>query len=156
VRYTILLTPDNNHFSELLGLERAGLIEKHRSSTAMYPIYVSDRVLVRKDYLLELRAMFGVRFDALDGLLKEVLSIVYRFNHYSKAQLVSAKLASFNLWYNRGGAGDIKQFDIFYRKVRRAFNKLEKGGFVKRKAGTRGYLLNQEGAEGTLKSISPN
>ncbi len=28
LRYTILLTPDNNHFSELIGLEKAGLIAK--------------------------------------------------------------------------------------------------------------------------------
>ncbi len=155
VRYTILLTPDNNHFSELLGLEEAGLIQKHASSTAIYPIYVADRLLVRKDYLPELRQMFGVSFDALDGLLKDILSIVYRFNHYSKAQLASAKLASFNLWYNRGGAGDIKEFDVFYRKVRRAFNKLEKIGFLKKRPGTRGYILSQEGSDGSLKPISP-
>jgi ATP-dependent DNA helicase RecG len=153
VRYTILLTPDNNHFSELLGLEKAGLIEKHPSSTAMYPIYVADRVLVRKNYLPELRAMFGVAFDGLDLLLKEVLGIVYRYNHYSKAKVVSAKLASFNLWYDRGGAGDIKEFDIFYRKVRRAFNKLAQGGFVRKQPGTRGYCLSEIAAEESLKAV---
>jgi hypothetical protein len=135
-------------------LEQAGLIEKHSSGTAMYPIYVADRALVRKDYRPELRGMFGVSFDALDGLLKDVMSIVYRFNHYSKSKFVSAKLTSFNLWYTRGGAGDIKEFDAFYRKVRRAFNELEKSGFVRKQPGTRGYLLSQEAADGSLKPVS--
>jgi hypothetical protein len=98
--------------------------------------------------------MFGVSFDALDGLLKDVMSIVYRFNHYSKSKFVSAKLTSFNLWYTRGGAGDIKEFDAFYRKVRRAFNELEKSGFVRKQPGTRGYLLSQEAADGSLKPVS--
>lgn len=155
VRYTILLTPDNNHFNELLALEKTGLIEKHGRSTAMYPIYVADRVFLRKDYLTELRGMFGVAFDALDELLKDVLGVVYRFNHYSKARVVSAKLASFNLWHTRGGAADIEEFDAFYRKVRRAFNKLEKSGFVAKKPGTRGYLLSQVAGEGILKPRTP-
>lgn len=154
VRYTILLTPDNNHFSELLALEKAGLISKHSTSTSMYPIYVVDRVLVRKDYLPELREMYGMSFDALDHLLKDVLSIVYRYNHYSNSKMVSAKQASFILWHDRGGAGDIREFDAFYRKVRRGFNKLAESGFLRREAGTRGYCLSGEAAQGSLKPSS--
>ena len=37
LRYTILLTPDNNHYAVLGGLEKAGLIAKHAISTAAYP-----------------------------------------------------------------------------------------------------------------------
>lgn len=145
LRYTILLTPDNNHFGALLGLERAGLIQKHPGGTATYPVYVADRVLMGRGYLPELRAMFGPGFDALDAFLKEVLGVVYRFSNFSKARTVSAKQASFSLWYERGGApGDIEQFDAFYRKVRSAFNRLEKAQFVVKTPGTRtrGYLLN--------------
>ncbi len=143
--YTILLTPDNNHFSALLALERFGLIQKHPLSTATYPIYVADRVFMKKDYLGELRAMFGVGFDALGELPKEILGVVYRFNQYAKAKVVSAKQASFALWFEADRANDdIKEFDAFYRKVRYAFNKLEKGGFVAKKPGTRGYLLKTD------------
>ncbi len=143
--YTILLTPDNNHFSALLVLERLGLIQKHPLSTATYPVYVVDRVLMTKSYLPELRAMYGAGFDALDAFLKEILGVVYRFNHYSRAKVVSAKQASFSLWFEAGRASDdIKEFDAFYRKTRYAFNKLEKGGFVSKKPGTRGYLLNTD------------
>ena len=145
VRYTILLTPDNNHFSALDGLERAGLIQKHPASSSIYPVYLADRVLMGRDYLSELRSIFGPGFDALDPFLKRVLGVVYRFSHYSKAGTVSAKQASFSLWYEQGGApGNIEQFDAFYRKVRSAFNRLAKEGFAVKAPGarSRGYLLN--------------
>ena len=143
--YTILLTPDNNHFDALLGLERAGLIEKHPASTPTYPIYLADRVLLTREYIPELHGIFGPGFDALDHTSKQVLGVVYRFNEFSKARVVSAKQASFSLWYEAGDASeDIQQFDAFYRKVRRTFNKLEKDGFVEKRPGPRGYFLNHD------------
>jgi hypothetical protein len=70
--------------------------------------------------------------------------MAYRFNHFSKARMVSAKQVAFSLWYEGdGGYGSIEQFDAFYRKIRYAFNKLEKGGFVEKTSGTRGYLLSK-------------
>lgn len=151
IRYTILLTPDNNHFNELVFLEKTKLIQKHSSSTARYPVYVVDRVLLQSNYFAELRKIYGSRFEGLDNLPREVLGEVYRFNNYSKTRLVSAKQASFSLWYGRGSPGDIKAFDAFYRKVRNAFNRLEKSGFVEKqpggKRGTRGYCLTRNGNE---------
>jgi hypothetical protein len=141
--YTILLTPDNNHFAALLALESAGLISKHSISTASYPVYIADRVLMSHGYIPELRQLFGSSFDTLEPFLKSLLGIVYRFSNYNKAQLVSAKQASFVLWYEGGGtSGGIEQFDVFYRRVRYAFNKLLKGDFVVRAEGVRGYRLN--------------
>ena len=155
VRYTILLTPDNIHFNELMALERQGLLAKHPSSTGMYPIYVADRVLVRKDYVSELRQQFGLKFDGLDDLHKQVLSVVYRHNNYSRRRLVSAKVASFSLWYERGSAaGDIEQFDAFYRKVRYVFNRLQKDGFVEKQQGTRGYFLKPDGGADALRPVT--
>lgn len=140
--YTILLTPDNNHFTALGILEKAGLISKHALSTAAYPIYVADRVLVQRSYVKELRAVFGEAFDNLDETAKAALGVVYRHNHFCKTKPVSAKQAAFALWYERSGsAGDIKEFDIFYRKVRTTFNKVQKAGFVEKVDGTRGYVL---------------
>lgn len=146
--YTILLTPDNNHFVALGNLERAGLISKHAMSTAAYPIYIADRVLVQRSYVRELRGMFGVAYDNLDETTQGALGVVYRHNHYSKERSVSAKQAAFALWYDRSEpAGDIKQFDTFYRKVRNTFNKIEKAGFVEKVAGTRGYALRTDYTE---------
>jgi predicted HTH transcriptional regulator len=143
--YTILLTPDNNHFEALRGLEKAGLIHKHDLSTAAYPIFVADRVLVRRSYGKELREIFGNGLEILDDTAKEVLGVLYRHNRYSREKAISAKQACFTLWYDRGGsAGDIKQFDTFYRKIRYLFNKLEKGGFLTKVEGTRGYVLRED------------
>lgn len=149
--YTILLTPDNNHFSVLRGLEHAGLIHKHSLSTAAYPIYVADRVLVQRSYVKELRALFGAGFDCLDPTAKQVVGVVYRHNRFSKVKQVSAKQTAFTLWYESAGRdGDIKQFDTFYRKVRNIFNKLERSGFVSRADAPRGYLLREDFRENHL------
>ncbi len=143
--YTILLTPDNNHFAALGFLEKAGLISKHALSTAAYPIYVADRVLVQRSYVKELRAVFGEAFDGLDETAKGTLGVVYRHNHFCKSPPVSAKQAAFALWYERSGPeGDIKQFDTFYRKIRNTFNKIEKACFVSKVAGTLGYILRDD------------
>lgn len=143
--YTILLTPDNNHFTALGILEKAGLISKHALSTAAYPIYVADRVLVQRSYVKELRVVFGDAFDGLDETAKAALGVVYRHNHFCKTKPVSAKQAAFALWYERSGPeGDIKQFDTFYRKVRNTFNKVQKAGFIEKVDGTRGYVLRHD------------
>lgn len=134
LRHTILLTPDNNHYDELVTLERHGLIRKHADSLPLYPIYAVDRELMKYGYAIELQEMFGVTFNAMDELSKMILGVVYRFNRYSKIRTVSAKQVSFFLWAQDGGReDDIKGFDTFYRKVRYLFNKLEKAEFVTKK-----------------------
>jgi hypothetical protein len=143
--YTILLTPDNNHFAALASLEKAGLISKHSVSTAAYPVYVADRVLVQRSYARDLRGLFGAAFDGLDETAKGALGVVYRHNRFCSVKPVSAKQAAFALWYERSGhEGDIKEFDTFYRKVRNTFNKLQKTGFLEKVEGTRGYVLRQD------------
>ncbi len=143
--YTILLTPDNNHFAALASLEKAGLISKHSVSTAAYPVYVADRVLVQRSYARDLRGLFGAAFDGLDETAKGALGVVYRHNRFCSVKPVSAKQAAFALWYERSGhEGDIKEFDTFYRKVRNTFNKLQKTGFLEKVEGTRGYVLRED------------
>ena len=143
--YTILLTPDNNHFTALRRLEESGLITKHDLSTAAYPVYLADRVLVKRGYTRELRALFGPAFDALDDTTKEVLGVIYRHDNYSKVAGVSAKQASFALWDARGeNPGDIKKFDAFYRQIRRVFNKIEGAGFVRKADRSRRYSLRDD------------
>ena len=143
--HTILLTPDNNHFEQLLKLERAGLISKHTRSTTLYPIYVVDRVLVSSDYRAELEAIFGCALSSLEPLVRTCLNILYRHSHYSRNRTVTAKMAAFALWYSdHGGIQNIKEFDSFYRKVRYAFNKMEQGDFIVRyDKKARGFVLNE-------------
>lgn len=157
VRYTILLGPDNNHYKELVALEGAGLIYKHAESNPHYPIYVADRELVRRetDYVTELRELFGLKFDTLNQHAKDVLSIVYRFNRFSKSREVSAKNAAFVLWGASDGEEDIKAFDNFYRQVRRTFNNLEHEGFVERPDIKRSkYVLSNRAGQDALRPFS--
>jgi len=144
LHYTITLTPDNNHFNELLGLEKDELIHKHPLSTALHPIYLANRVLVKSDYTAELRRIFGEPFDNLANLQKQILGIVYRYNNFSKMKRASAKQTSFALWAaQEHPRNDIRAFDTFYRQVRYAFNRLEKARFALKQPGSRGYLLNE-------------
>lgn len=143
--YTILLTPDNNHFAALNALERAGLILRHALSTPAYPIYIADRHLVQRDYVKELSGLFGEAYESLDETARNALGVVFRHNRFSKIKSVSAKQAAFTLWYDRRAPeGDIKEFDTFYRKVRNTFNKLQNAGFLEKVDSTRGYILRED------------
>lgn len=142
-RYSILLTPDNNHFEALLDLERWGLISKHPSSTAIYPVYVVDRALMKRDYREELAEIFDTALAGLSKMPRDILSAMYRHGHFSKTQSVTAKMAAFALWYEQySGVQDIRGFDAFYRKVRYVFNKLESSRFIVKASVGRGYVLN--------------
>lgn len=144
--YTILLTPDNNHFEQLQSLERAGLIHKHPLSSVLYPIYTVDAVLMRNDFRPELEDTFGPEgLKAMDVLSYRCLNLIYWHECRSKLKSATAKTAAFALWYEQPSAGQsIRDFDAFYRKVRRSFNKLEKAGFIFRPPGARGYSIRQD------------
>ncbi len=142
-RYTILLTPDNNHFEELIKLERAKLISKHSSSTSLFTVYVADRTLVVPDHIPLLRSKFGTAFDRLDPLAKSFLSVVHRHNEYSKKEYPSAKQVSFALWYDQDKLNhdDVRAFDEFYRGIRKIAVKLLHDHFVI-KASKFGYKID--------------
>ena len=134
LRYTIILTPDNNHFRQLDVLERASLISRHPQSPPLHPIYVADRILMRDDYTPELRQSFGqMAFDPLNPMLKDVLGMIYRFNRFSKNRWVSARQAALILWWRQPDfRTDVRAFEGFYRKVKYAFNKLERATMIRR------------------------
>lgn len=142
-QYTILLTQDNNHFNELMALEKAGLIARHPLSTTLQPLFVADRVLAAYDPLPELRDLLGPSFDALDNFRKQVLGVVLRFNRHSRQNVASARQTSLTLWEESDGdRRDIRDYETLYRKVKYAFNRLEKSGFLVKKSGTRDYEIN--------------
>lgn len=138
--YTVSLTPDNNHFDQILTLEKAGLITKHSARNPNYPVYVADRTLLRSDYLDELNTRFAGHMHLVNDFGKEILSVIYRFTNYSTQRAVSAKQVAYYMWYSSGEhPGDIKAFDSHYRQVRRRVIQLRDKGFL-RKDGIR-YLL---------------
>jgi ATP-dependent DNA helicase RecG len=141
-RYTILLTPDNNHFTELHTLEQSGLIEKHSSSLAHYPVYVVTPLLLRRDYLREVRKLIGPPYEELNSLEQQSLSMVFRFERFSTRHLATAKSVAYALWYDlHPGENDIVAFDRFYRSVRLVFNKLTRMGYVNKLEKGAGYRL---------------
>ncbi len=142
LRYTILLTADNNHFGALIALEKAGLIAHHPASSAVRPVYIADRGLMRTDYYPELRTIFGNELTGLSPLMKRILSTVYQFNQHSAAETVSAKRTTYSLWYGaEQRSPSLESLDAFYREVRRAFAKLENLELVQRDVTTRKYRL---------------
>jgi ATP-dependent DNA helicase RecG len=152
-KYSILLTPDNNHAQAIKSLEAAGLIARDDRSPDLYPIYVADRKLLSNDFSAELRELFGNAFDELPLASRQVMAVIYRYNHFNSKRAVSAKQASFSLWASeKGNPADIKAFDLFYRSIRRVFNQLESQGFIERDStpGVKGYVLAK-----SLKNTQP-
>ncbi|MEW5939338.1 MAG: RNA-binding domain-containing protein [Chloroflexota bacterium] len=132
-RYTILLTPDNNHFVVIDGLESAGLIFRFPQSPDIYPVYFIDRALAQTDFTIPLRELFGRGYDDLKNDYKEVLQTIYQHNHFSAQQSVSAKATGLFLYLKQHSAiTDIREYDNFSRKIRNIFRQLEKRGFITR------------------------
>lgn len=125
LNYTILLTPDNNHFHELSRLEGAGLISKHDSlSTPIYPVYVTNAVFRRNTVLEAAAKHFGADWSTLDQFARDVLFEVFCHTKYSSLRGASARQVAYLLWYASGQPEDIKQFDSHARNVRRVINRL--------------------------------
>ena len=140
-RHTILLTPDNNHFNSISRLENSKLIYKHNESPDLYPVYLLNRELMRDDYVPELRAIFGGDFDDIPELSKQILSLIYQVNNYSKSKSVSATQAGRLLYYKMNlPLNDIKEFDNFKRKVYGIFKKLVSNLFLI--ADNKNYYIN--------------
>ena len=148
LRYTVMLTPENNHFDALRSLETAGLISRHPESPSLHPVYLPAQVLVRTDYRRELDGIYGEALNTLDDLSRRILQIVYRHCEYSKSKKASARATCFNMFYADGGRPEnIREFEILYRKVKSLFNRLHTAGFL-RKLGQKGpgvaYEVNRE------------
>ncbi len=147
-KYTILLTPDNNHAQALKTLEKSGLISRSSVSTDFYPVYLVDRNLLSDNFEIELQERFGDEFDKLSILWRKVLAVIYRYNHFSSKQAISAKQASLALWQTEAthkDISDVRAFDYFSRNIRLVFNKLEERGFIEKETSARskGYLLTK-------------
>lgn len=150
--YTVLLTQGNNHFKALLDLQRYGLIDKHPLSTALYPVYIADRELVKRNYFSELLTMFGESFSGLAEAARDILNVMYRYDRFSKVAAITAKTVAVSLWNERNpGVQDILGYDALYRQVRYYFNKLEAARFIVRTGPKKTvYRLNENYQNGNL------
>lgn len=143
-KFSVLLTPDNNHASAIRVLEAAGLIHRDPRSLDLYPVYVADRKLLSNHFETELGQLFGSSFVQMPLAWRKVVAAIYRYNQFSSKRAVSAKQVSFALWATEEhDRTDIIAFDRFYRNIRHVFNQLEKQGYIARDTtdGSKGFVL---------------
>ena len=141
-RYTILLTKDNNHLAAINSLEDSGLIIKHPSSTELYSVYIIDRKLFKKDFIPELRTLFGADFDVLSKEGRDVLTCIFEFNNYSKDKYPSANIIGNTLWAKAGKANVLAGYEDFKRRVRKLVNEMGKRGILNRVEDKPFYKVN--------------
>jgi ATP-dependent DNA helicase RecG len=142
-RYTILLTKDNNHLAAINSLEDSNLIYRHASSNELYPVYVIDRQLFKKNFIDELRKLFGADFDALKKEARDILACIYEFNKYSKDSYPSANMIGNTLWAKAGNANILNGYEDFKRQVRYIVNQMEKRKIILRVEGKPRYKTNE-------------
>lgn len=143
-RYTILLTKDNNHLSAINALEDSGLIIKHTISTELNTVYILDKQLFRKDFIIELRKLFGADFDVLSKEGRDVLTSIYEFNNFSKEKFPSANIIGNTLWAKSGNANILNGYEDFKRRVRKFVNQMEKRGILERVDNKPFYRINND------------
>jgi ATP-dependent DNA helicase RecG len=145
-RYTIALTPDNNHFSVITDLEQWNLIFRHPNSPDLYPIFFVDRVLLKLDFIDELRAIYGGDYDNLARNHKDVMNIVYHFNTYGKtAKDINATQIGDMLYFRQHrNIVDVKKYSEFKQNIRRVVKQLTDKQFLIKSAGSRPtYIINK-------------
>jgi hypothetical protein len=138
-RYTVLLTPDNNHFEVIADLEEKGLIYSVHEWRGIYKIYVVDRILIKQDFKPYLKTLFGKEFDFLSDIQKKILEKIYHLETFgSQEEQISANNIG-NILYMQENKVilDVKDYENFKRKVRTVFNKLEAKNFIIKKNQTK-------------------
>ena len=141
--YTILLTPDNNHFEQLVVLERAGLIYQHERSTPTQPIFVADRVLMQTDYRTELEALFG-DLSGLDPLSRKYLNVMWRREKFASRKVVLASELILALWHERGDIQDADEFNNHVHQSMGTFDRLIEAEFIVFDSDRSGFVLNTQ------------
>lgn len=145
-RYTILLTPDNNHFEVIADLEEKGLIYLSNEWGGIYKIYLVDRILTEKNFIASLRAIFGDVLADLGDVYLQTLEKIYHLETYgSKEEQISANNIGHLLYIQKNHqVADLKDYENFKRKIRVVFNKLQAKGFILNKGdGKFNFIINK-------------
>jgi predicted HTH transcriptional regulator len=117
-RYTLALTPSNNHFGAIAHLKSTGLIVLHPSSDRFKEVYVVCRDLANDDLQDELRALFGPDFDHLDILFQQTLNMVALSEKLSRSGGLNAKEVTRLLKTRLTEEYRKRGEDEFYRAIR--------------------------------------
>lgn len=145
-KYTIALTPDNNHFAVIAQLEAWGLIFKHEQSPELYPIYLVDRTLTKLYFIDELREIYGGSYDDLSPDYKDVLNVIYQFNEFGQniKDINAAQVGDFLYFRKHQKVIDVKGYNDYKRKVRNIINSLTKKEYLFKSSESRpSYIINK-------------
>jgi hypothetical protein len=147
--YTLLLTGDTPAEPDLTSLARLGLIVPHPSGTPERPVYVAHRLLMRRDFSAELEQRLGSVFHELSSANRELLMEAYRQEAFSRWKACTPARAALSLWAEQtAGAAEVEPLPPFQERVRAAFNRLRRAGFLVRTR--RGYVVNTDYGQGRL------
>jgi hypothetical protein len=145
-RYTIALTPDNNHFAVIAELEKWGLIFKHPDSPTLYPIYLVDKTMSKFDFTDELRQIYGGAYDNIGYDHKDTLSAIYHFNKFGKniKDINAAQVGDFLYFRKNQKIADVKNYNEYKRKIRRIINSLTARDYLIKSSESRpSYIINE-------------
>ncbi len=117
-RYTLALTPSNNHFGAISELKGWGLALLHPASNQFHEVYVVCRELAEDDRHSTLRDLFGEDYDRLDLLGRETLQMIALAESNSKAGGLNAKQVSRLLKTRLPDEYQQRGEDEFYRAIR--------------------------------------
>jgi hypothetical protein len=123
-RYTLSLTPSNNHFGAISVLKTSKLIELHSASDRFREVYVVCRELATEDGQDELRSLFGDDFDRLDVLAQQTLNMILLAEKFSKAGGLNAKQVTRLLRLRLPEEHRKRGEDEFYRAIRYRIERL--------------------------------
>ncbi|QQS29594.1 MAG: putative DNA binding domain-containing protein [Sphingobacteriales bacterium] len=146
-RFTVNLTPDNNHFEVIVDLTKWKLLKELPQSTLEIKVFQIDPVLLRTDFSIEMRKLYGGAFEDINQDTQRVLEAIYLHNEFGTYSEISANLISNYLYFQKHSSIniDIQALGNFKRKVRSIINKLEQNGFIRRKQeGKPNYEINPE------------
>ena len=117
-RYTLALTPSNNHFGAINELRNWGLIDLHPVSDRFKEVYVVCREVATEDGVPELRTLFGHDFDNLDGIGQQTLNMILLAEKFSSSGGLNAKQVSRLLKNRMSEEYQKRGEDEFYRAIR--------------------------------------
>lgn len=123
-RYTLALTPSNNHFEAITNLKSWGLIQLHTASDQFQEVYVVCRELAEDDHYSEIRELVGSELDGMDEMNRMTLNMISIAERHSKHEGLNAKqvyrLIRHRLPEDLRKRGE----DEFYRAVRYRIEKM--------------------------------
>lgn len=123
-RYTLALTPGNNHFRAIDALKTSGLIELHHASEPFREAYVVCRELVKDDDWAELHALMGDGFTELESLVQQVINMISLAERHSKEGGLNARQVGRLLESRMPDEVRSRGIEEFHRAIRRRIERM--------------------------------